>query len=61
MAKSNNVPAYFIFHDKTLIELAQEKPRSMEEMLGISGIGEAKLERYGKPLLEVIVDHGNAG
>ena len=57
LAKTQKVPAYVIFHDKTLIELAQHKPNSLEAMLGISGIGEAKLKRYGKPLLDVIIEH----
>jgi len=60
MAKSQNVPAYVIFHDKTLIELAMHKPNSLSAMLDISGIGETKLERYGKPLLEVIEHHGQS-
>ncbi|WP_018689964.1 DNA helicase RecQ [Ahrensia kielensis] len=57
LAKTQNVPAYVIFHDKTLVELAQHKPKSLQAMLTISGIGEAKLERYGKPLLSVIIKH----
>ncbi|MCZ4271235.1 DNA helicase RecQ [Maritalea porphyrae] len=57
MAKTQKVPAYLIFHDKTLIELAVQKPSSLEAMLNINGIGETKLERYGKPLLDVIMRH----
>ena len=57
LAKTQNVPAYVIFHDKTLIELAQYKPNSLEAMLSISGIGDAKLKRYGEPLLDVIIEH----
>lgn len=60
LAKTQSVPAYVIFHDKTLVELAQHKPNSLEAMLDISGIGEAKLERYGKSLLDVIIQHENA-
>ena len=60
LAKTQKVPAYVIFHDKTLVELAQHKPNSLEAMLGISGIGEAKLKRYGKSLLDVIIEHDNA-
>ena len=55
MAKKRRVPAYVIFNDKTLIELAQERPQSFEEMLGISGIGEAKLKKFGQTLLDVIL------
>ena len=60
LAKAQKVPAYVIFHDKTLTELAQHKPGSLEAMLDISGIGEAKLKRYGKALLNVIIEHDNA-
>ena len=55
MAKKRRVPAYVIFHDKTLIELAKTKPQSFEEMLDISGIGEAKLKKFGQTLLDVIL------
>ena len=55
MAKKRRVPAYVIFHDKTLIELAKTRPQSFEEMLGISGIGEAKLKKFGQTLLDVIL------
>jgi ATP-dependent DNA helicase RecQ len=60
LAKAQKVPAYVIFHDKTLIELARDKPHSLEAMLEVSGIGEAKLKRYGQSLLDVIVEHHNA-
>jgi ATP-dependent DNA helicase RecQ len=55
LAKENNVPAYVIFHDKTLVELAQQKPQSRNDMLNITGIGEKKLQRYGQALLDVIM------
>lgn len=60
LAKAQKVPAYVIFHDKTLIELASKKPDSLQAMLNITGIGEAKLERYGQPLLDVIIQDANA-
>ena len=55
MAKKRKVPAYVIFHDKTLIELAARRPQSFEEMLEINGIGESKLEKFGQTLLDVIL------
>ncbi|MDG1287723.1 MAG: DNA helicase RecQ [Rickettsiales bacterium] len=60
LAKTKKVPAYVIFHDKTLVELAQQKPDTLEGMLDISGIGETKLKRYGQPLLDVILHYGEA-
>ncbi len=55
MAKKRRVPAYVIFHDKTLIELAKSRPQSFEEMLEINGIGESKLKKFGQTLLDVIL------
>ena len=55
MAKKRRVPAYVIFHDKTLIELAKMRPQSFEEMLEINGIGDAKLKKFGQTLLDVIL------
>jgi ATP-dependent DNA helicase RecQ len=55
MAKKRRVPAYVIFHDKTLIELAKARPKNFDDMLEISGIGEAKLKKFGQTLLDVII------
>lgn len=55
LAKEQNVPPYVIFHDATLIELAKIQPQSLEEMEAISGIGTAKLERYGDTFLKAIL------
>ena len=57
LAKAQNVPPYVIFHDKTLMEMAARRPRSMAELAGISGVGEAKLARYGEAFLKVINGH----
>jgi ATP-dependent DNA helicase RecQ len=54
LAKAQNVPPYVIFHDKTLVEMAARCPRSIAELGAISGVGEAKLARYGKAFLAVI-------
>ena len=54
IASSVNIPAYVIFHDKTLIRMAKSKPKSLEEMLEISGVGESKLDKYGEDFLKVI-------
>jgi len=53
-AREQGVPAYVILHDRTLHELAARQPRSLEDLLGISGIGEAKVGRYGTALLELM-------
>ncbi len=54
IAQEKNVPAYVIFHDRTLAEMARLRPASLTEMRSIPGVGEAKLERYGNLFLEVI-------
>jgi ATP-dependent DNA helicase RecQ len=57
-ARAQGVPPYVVFHDRTLLELAGRRPTDLEELAGVSGIGAAKLERYGEALLEVL---GSAG
>jgi ATP-dependent DNA helicase RecQ len=54
VAKEHGVPAYTVFHDSTLQEIARQLPESMEGLRGISGIGATKLERYGEPILKVV-------
>jgi ATP-dependent DNA helicase RecQ len=56
LASEHNVPAYVIFHDKTLHELLAYRPQTAAEMLGISGIGQTKLDRYGDRFLAVLRD-----
>jgi ATP-dependent DNA helicase RecQ len=56
LAKANKVPAYVIFHDRTLVELAQAKPTNLDAMLEINGIGKSKLDRYGQVFLDVIAN-----
>jgi ATP-dependent DNA helicase RecQ len=57
IARTQNVPPYVIFHDKTLIELAAARPGSRSEMARVPGVGDAKLDRYGPAFLEVIAEH----
>jgi ATP-dependent DNA helicase RecQ len=54
LAEAQKVPTYIIFADRTLIEMAQKRPRTLDDMMGISGIGVKKLESYGAAFLEVI-------
>ena len=53
-ARSQGVPPYVVFHDRTLLELASRRPASLAELGSVGGIGAAKLERYGTALLEVL-------
>ncbi|WP_308169822.1 DNA helicase RecQ [Acrocarpospora catenulata] len=53
-AKEQGVPAYVIFHDSTLREIATRTPTSLTELSQINGIGENKLTKYGQPVLDVL-------
>ncbi|AJE83035.1 RecQ family ATP-dependent DNA helicase [Streptomyces albus] len=60
-AKEQGVPAYVIFHDATLREIATLQPTSVRELGGISGIGEKKLATWGEGVLEVLGSLGATG
>ena len=53
ISNEQNVPAYVIFGDKTLLELSQKLPQNSEEMLSVHGIGEQKVEKYGEVFMEL--------
>jgi ATP-dependent DNA helicase RecQ len=59
-AKEQGVPAYVIFHDATLREIAARMPSSLEELGTISGIGENKLAKYGEGVLGTLAADGQA-
>jgi ATP-dependent DNA helicase RecQ len=52
LADARDLPAYVVFHDRTLREMAQRRPRTLDELLEVPGVGPAKLERYGAAFLE---------
>jgi ATP-dependent DNA helicase RecQ len=53
-ARRQGLPAYVIFHDRTLAEIAQRRPGDLVELASIGGIGATKLERYGASLVELV-------
>jgi ATP-dependent DNA helicase RecQ len=57
-ARARAVPAYVVLHDKTMGAIASERPRSLSDLEGISGIGPTKLEAYGAKILEVLRSRG---
>ena len=57
LASEQGVPPYVVFHDASLIEMAVAKPRSMEAFSTITGVGQAKLARYGEEFLLIIAGH----
>jgi len=54
IAAANDLPPYVIFHDSTLLEIVQMRPTSAGELLQITGIGQAKLEKYGETFLGIV-------
>ncbi|QYK42480.1 MAG: DNA helicase RecQ [Paracoccaceae bacterium] len=58
LAEAAGVPAYVVFPDRTLIEMAERRPRTLDDMAGITGVGAKKLESYGSAFLEVITGTG---
>lgn len=55
LAEEARVPAYVVFADRTLIEMAETRPQTLDEMAGIGGVGAKKLEKFGALFLSVIL------
>jgi DNA helicase-2/ATP-dependent DNA helicase PcrA len=55
-SQSDGVPAYVVFHDATLAEIATRGPRTLADLRAIAGVGPTKLERYGPEILAVLGD-----
>jgi ATP-dependent DNA helicase RecQ len=60
IARSKGQPAYVIFPDRSLIEMALQRPQTIDDLSAVHGVGAAKLERYGAAFLAVIRDHPHA-
>jgi ATP-dependent DNA helicase RecQ len=54
LAKEQRVPAYVIFHDSTLAAIATAQPKTLDELRGIPGMGQTKLDRYGPAILAAV-------
>lgn len=54
LADRQGLPAYIVFSDKVLVEMARSRPSTDGEMLDISGVGPAKLEKYGDAFMEIV-------
>jgi ATP-dependent DNA helicase RecQ len=59
LAREQGVPPYVIFHDSTLLEILNQRPQTLDEMGRISGIGQAKLVKYGDAFLQVVEEAAN--
>jgi ATP-dependent DNA helicase RecQ len=60
VAKARGVPAYVVAHDRTLVDLAENPPRTREELLGIRGFGPARVDAYGAGFLAVLAHRGDS-
>ena len=54
LADDDGVPPYVVFHDRTLREMATRRPTTLSALLTITGVGQAKLERYGSEFLALL-------
>ena len=54
VARAHNLPAYVVFHDATLAEMARSCPRSLDELAHVTGVGTKRLEAYGDEILRVL-------
>ena len=61
LAARASVPAYVVFADAALIDMCKKKPKTMAEFSNVSGVGRAKLERYGEIFIKAIKEFDEAG
>ncbi|HEY7770325.1 HRDC domain-containing protein, partial [Longimicrobium sp.] len=54
LAREEEVPAFCVFADRTLVEIARRHPRSETEMLAVPGVGPGKMQKYGSAFLEIL-------
>ena len=54
LAKEHKLAPYMVFHDTTLKEMAASKPQNLDEMSAVTGVGQAKLKKYGEAFLALI-------
>jgi ATP-dependent DNA helicase RecQ len=60
LADEHGLPPYVVFHDATLREMAERRPRSLSQFADLPGVGEAKLARYGERFIAAIVEHAQS-
>ncbi len=56
LASASGVPPYVIFHDASLKEMIQLRPRTLSDLLEVSGVGQAKLDKYGQDFLNILLE-----
>ncbi len=60
IARKRGVPAYVVLHDSTIDGIAATRPASLNELRGIAGIGDKKLEHYGEELIALVASSSSA-
>lgn len=58
LAEAQKVPAFVVFSDATLIDMCHKLPKTLDDMLDVSGVGQSKLNKYGEDFLEIIKKYG---
>jgi superfamily II DNA helicase RecQ len=53
-SKADDIPAYVVFHNSTLAEIASRRPKTIAELASVPGVGPTKLERYGRDVLDAL-------
>ncbi|TSE07598.1 DNA helicase RecQ [Mesorhizobium intechi] len=61
LAKERQVPAYVVFSDRTLIDMAERRPRDLDAFAEVNGVGGAKLKEFGEIFVKAIAGHGSDG
>ena len=61
LARARGVPAYLVFSDKTLIEMARHAPANLSEFAMVNGVGNAKLRDFGQTFVDAIAAHRSGG
>jgi ATP-dependent DNA helicase RecQ len=61
LAKERQVPAYVVFSDRTLIDMAERGPRDLDAFAEVNGVGAAKLKAFGEIFLSAIAAHRSGG
>ncbi len=61
LAKERQVPAYVVFSDRTLIDMAERRPRDLDDFAEVNGVGAAKLKEFGEVFLAAIAAHQSGG
>ncbi|MEO7141891.1 MAG: HRDC domain-containing protein, partial [Bryobacteraceae bacterium] len=57
-ARRESVPGFVILHDSTLEDLCRLRPRTLAELLAVRGVGERKIQRYGRQILDALAAFG---